>query len=100
MYGCLLPMLSLRSIKGDRGGGDHGLNSAIQKLREALGDSADRPRFVETVPRRGYRFIAPVEKPGEATIQGVERRQVEEANQARPANRRRALVVALSALAL
>jgi DNA-binding winged helix-turn-helix (wHTH) protein len=40
---------------------DHGLNAAIHKLREALADSAANPRFVETVPRRGYRFIAPVE---------------------------------------
>jgi TolB-like protein/DNA-binding winged helix-turn-helix (wHTH) protein len=37
-----------------------GLNSAVRKLREALDDSADNPRFVETVPRRGYRFIASV----------------------------------------
>ncbi len=36
---------------------EHGLNSAINKLREALGDSADNPRFVETLPRRGYRFV-------------------------------------------
>ena len=40
---------------------DNSLNTAINKLREALGDSADNPRFVETLPRRGYRFIAPVE---------------------------------------
>ena len=40
---------------------DHGLNSAINKLREALDDSADSARFVETLPRRGYRFIYPVE---------------------------------------
>ena len=39
---------------------DHGLNKAINKIREALGDSADNPRFVETVARRGYRFIAEV----------------------------------------
>ncbi|ABF42545.1 lysine decarboxylase transcriptional regulator, CadC [Candidatus Koribacter versatilis Ellin345] len=39
---------------------DDGLNTAIKKLRTALGDSALNPRFVETVPRRGYRFIAPV----------------------------------------
>ena len=39
---------------------DNGLNTAINKLREALGDSADSPRFIETLPRRGYRFIAPV----------------------------------------
>jgi DNA-binding winged helix-turn-helix (wHTH) protein len=40
---------------------DHSLNTAINKIREALGDSAVNPRFVETVARRGYRFIAPVE---------------------------------------
>lgn len=39
---------------------DHGLNAAIRRLRDALGDSAENPRFVETVARRGYRFIAPV----------------------------------------
>ena len=39
---------------------DDGLNTAVRKLRTALGDSADNPRFLETVPRRGYRFIAPV----------------------------------------
>jgi TolB-like protein/DNA-binding winged helix-turn-helix (wHTH) protein/Tfp pilus assembly protein PilF len=40
---------------------EHSLATAVKKLREALGDSADSPRFVETLPRRGYRFIAPVE---------------------------------------
>ena len=40
---------------------DHGVNAAVNRLREALGDSADSPRFVETLPRRGYRFIVPVE---------------------------------------
>src|SRR5262245_44419146 len=39
---------------------EHGLNAAVRRLRDALGDSADVPRFVETLPRRGYRFIAPV----------------------------------------
>jgi eukaryotic-like serine/threonine-protein kinase len=39
---------------------DNSLNTAINKLREALGDSADNPRFIETLPRRGYRFIAAV----------------------------------------
>jgi tetratricopeptide (TPR) repeat protein len=43
---------------------DNGLNTAINKIREALGDSAEDPRFVETLPRRGYRFIAPVSRPG------------------------------------
>jgi len=40
---------------------DHGVNLAINKLRDALGDSAEKPRFIETLPRRGYRWIAPVE---------------------------------------
>ncbi len=39
---------------------DHSLNTAARKLREALGDSAEAPRYVETIARRGYRFIAPV----------------------------------------
>ena len=38
-----------------------GLNAAVRRLREALNDSADTPRYVETLPRRGYRFIAPVD---------------------------------------
>src|SRR5258708_2456506 len=37
---------------------DHGLNNAIRRLREALGDSAEAPRYIETVSRRGYRFIS------------------------------------------
>ena len=41
---------------------DHGLNAAVNRLREALGDSATEPKFVETLPRRGYRFIAKVER--------------------------------------
>ena len=40
---------------------DHNLNTAINKIREVLGDSAESPHFVETLPRRGYRFVAPVE---------------------------------------
>ncbi len=48
---------------------DHSLNTAINKIREALGDSAESPRFVETVPRRGYRFIAPVESIGLAGVE-------------------------------
>ena len=41
---------------------DNGLNAAVRRVREALNDNAETPRFVETLPRRGYRFIAPVEK--------------------------------------
>lgn len=42
---------------------EHNLNSAVKRLREALGDSADNPRFIETLPRHGYRFIGPIEEP-------------------------------------
>jgi len=45
---------------------DHSLNTTISKLREVLGDSADTPRFIETLPRRGYRFIYPVNGAAEA----------------------------------
>src|SRR5260370_31679340 len=41
---------------------EQGLNSAVNKLRQTLGDSADQPRYVETLPGRGYRFIAPVQR--------------------------------------
>jgi len=43
---------------------DHSLNTAVRKVREALGDSAEAPRYVETLARRGYRFVAPVAEPG------------------------------------
>ncbi|MGA2752602.1 MAG: winged helix-turn-helix domain-containing protein [Terracidiphilus sp.] len=41
---------------------EHGVNSAVNRIREALGDTAGSPRFVETLARRGYRFLAPVER--------------------------------------
>jgi DNA-binding winged helix-turn-helix (wHTH) protein len=41
---------------------EHGVNSAVNRIREALGDTAGSPRFVETLARRGYRFVAPVER--------------------------------------
>jgi DNA-binding winged helix-turn-helix (wHTH) protein len=46
---------------------EHGLNSAVNRIREALGDSAANPRFVETLARRGYRFLAPVTRDGAAS---------------------------------
>jgi TolB-like protein/Flp pilus assembly protein TadD len=51
---------------------DHGLNKAINKLREALGDSAESPRFVETVARRGYRFLAEVKVADTAPVRAPE----------------------------
>lgn len=65
---------------------DEGLNTAIRKLRVSFGDSADNPRFIETIPRRGYRFVAPVQggvadtsrrtesAPADSTAQGLRRR--------------------------
>ena len=47
---------------------DNSLNTAINKLREALGDSADSPRFIETLPRRGYRFIVGVNADGQRKV--------------------------------
>jgi pentatricopeptide repeat protein len=45
---------------------DHSLNRAVNRLRDALQDSAEQPRYIETLPRRGYRFIAPVERDAES----------------------------------
>src|SRR5579864_1580364 len=51
---------------------DHGLNKAINKIREALGDSSESPRFVETVARRGYRFLADVKHFDAAPVRSPE----------------------------
>ena len=72
---------------------DHGLNNAINRLREALGDSAETPRFVETLPRKGYRFIslvsadgqlAEAEYPAPAATPLVETGPIEQRLSARP----------------
>ena len=83
---------------------DQNLNNAVSRLREALGDVADNPRFIETVPRRGYRFIAPVEKP-EAVV--TIRTPIEPASIVAPATTSRAAwkglapaLVAVSIMAL
>src|SRR6516164_5105043 len=47
---------------------EHSIKTAVKKLRQALGDDADTPRYVETIPRRGYRFIAPLADVRPATI--------------------------------
>src|SRR5271170_5079667 len=51
---------------------DHGLNKAVSKIREALGDSAESPRFVETLARRGYRFLAEVKVSEAAPVRSPE----------------------------
>ncbi len=50
---------------------EHGVNSAVNRIREALGDTAGNPRFVETLARRGYRFVAPVERIGVEPLASV-----------------------------
>ena len=50
---------------------DHGLNTAVAKLRETLGDSAASPKYVETIAKRGYRFLADVEKLEDVTLPGA-----------------------------
>ena len=50
---------------------DHNLNTAINKIREVLGDSAENPRFVETLPRRGYRFIHPLTTAADSRVASI-----------------------------
>jgi len=50
---------------------EHGLNAAIKRLREVLGDSAATPQFIETIPRRGYRFVAPVTLSGASITRDI-----------------------------
>jgi cholera toxin transcriptional activator len=54
---------------------DHSLNTAVNKLRDALSDSADNPRFIQTISRRGYRFIASVEVAADGTSRFAEAKQ-------------------------
>src|SRR6202041_408841 len=80
---------------------DTSLNSAIKKLRDALADSAEEPRYIETIPRRGYRFIAHVEGIPRPTLALMERPLATVAPAVRAAgfwNKRRALVAGVAAL--
>jgi TolB-like protein/DNA-binding winged helix-turn-helix (wHTH) protein/lipoprotein NlpI len=60
---------------------EHSLNAAVNKLREALSDDANNPRFIETVPRRGYRFIAPIERALPASVPDFTNQDAPAANQ-------------------
>ncbi|HXH51238.1 MAG TPA: winged helix-turn-helix domain-containing protein, partial [Terriglobia bacterium] len=74
---------------------DQGLGTAIRKLREALSDSADNPRFIETLPRRGFRFIAPVNGYAGAAVAGpAVPSQTLEPSARQKSFRRRAVLVA------
>src|SRR5437867_5361773 len=50
---------------------DHGINNAIKRLREALGDTAETPRYIETLPRRGYRFIGTINAVAEPAVERI-----------------------------
>ena len=65
---------------------ERGLNYCVAQIRTALGDSASSPRFIETLPRRGYRFIAPVQGPEASDDQTPVRREVSEAGEEASAN--------------
>lgn len=74
---------------------EDGLSTAVRKIRQALGDSASNPRFVETLPKRGYRFVAPISGLNETTDRsGTDR---ESGLQVRRDDRKRFLLVAIAA---
>jgi DNA-binding winged helix-turn-helix (wHTH) protein/Tfp pilus assembly protein PilF len=75
---------------------DRGISSAIKRLRDALGDSADNPIFIETVDRRGYRWIAPIHIPGlaaEKNLQQTEKPSVTPPLHSKPSQWRKLLFV-------
>jgi TolB-like protein/DNA-binding winged helix-turn-helix (wHTH) protein/Tfp pilus assembly protein PilF len=75
---------------------DANLNTAIKRLREALGDSAERPRYIETLPKRGYRFIVPLVMPSDFQARVAEPQSVHSApSQGRSASRRIILAPAI-----
>jgi DNA-binding winged helix-turn-helix (wHTH) protein/tetratricopeptide (TPR) repeat protein len=75
---------------------DAGLSSAVRKLRAALGDTAEHPRFIETIPRRGYRFIAPVTtSPGMPVLEAAPVSAPQPSASARVSWRRTAAVLVL-----
>src|SRR3984893_332614 len=81
---------------------DHGLNAAVKRLRDALGDSAENPRFIETLARRGYRFLAPVNRAPEEilSIPRTLPRTNQERSNAPPPRRRWRLPLAVAAVLL
>jgi TolB-like protein/DNA-binding winged helix-turn-helix (wHTH) protein len=77
---------------------DHGLNKAVNRLREALGDSAENPQFIETLPRKGYRFIGAVETAFQhsASSQGKDTTAIAQPTATRPSN----LIIAAAVLSI
>jgi TolB-like protein/Tfp pilus assembly protein PilF len=81
---------------------DHALNTAVKKIRAALNDEADSPRYLETVPRRGYRFIAPVQTemtPGR-TSEDIPAENLEVPETHRPLINRRVMLLAATLIAV
>jgi DNA-binding winged helix-turn-helix (wHTH) protein len=74
---------------------EHGLNTSIKELRGVLGDSAEIPRYIETLPRCGYRFIAPVKEVEAPRISAENGNKAREAGAVAPPTRRRAALVVI-----
>jgi len=79
---------------------DHSLHNAIGRIRETLGDSAETPRYIETLPRRGYRFIAPVEQVQALRTSEANGNKTREALAVAPQSKTRAATLALTLLVL
>jgi DNA-binding winged helix-turn-helix (wHTH) protein len=79
---------------------EHGVNAAVNRLREAIGDSADHPVFIETLPRRGYKFIVSVEAPFNPKTQEPRSSSPEDRPQEKPLPKRRGVIAATVALLL
>ena len=79
---------------------DKGVNTAIQKLREVLDDSSVTPRLIETVPRRGYRFIYPVERPAGLSLASQAKGSAAQPPGADAARHRERLLLGLAALSI
>src|SRR5246127_556114 len=79
---------------------EHGLNAAVNRLREALGDSADNPSFIETLHRRGYKFIAPVEDPFSNEIGIPDPTNLQKSRHGKILLKRAGIVTAVAALIL
>ena len=79
---------------------EHGLNTAVKKLRHALGDSADAPRFIETLPRRGYRFVARVDQVTASGVTGADDAAASGSPATPDGRRRRTTRLALTGAAL
>jgi len=80
---------------------DHGLYNAVKRLREALGDTADTPRFIETLPKRGYRFIGTLSEQGGTDVSALVQQPARETiNQEASARRSLWIVIVFGLIAV